>query len=303
GEDGSHAHNRRIARWLPKVLELDSLGYWVFTIPEGLRANYRAKKALSELGHRIQELLKLYGYSRGLRRWHWFGETDGDVKPVFHPHLNLITDGGYLSPDNLEAIKRAYASLLGVKVVDVNYRYRQSAGEKWHTLNYVTRATFRDPDWDGEMAYKIKGFRNMVVWGRGEWGGDTAWSLEDLDGKAKEDVEQLDLGAVNSLIDNICPDCGKGLKWGTALPIALLDMVKKEDLGAGYYRLETRPPPKGLPADINDRLYWKEVIKVAKFRLAKELAVAEAKAKREDYQGWWMELLPYVDRLGFINDV
>ncbi|MBA7577208.1 hypothetical protein ES708_19054 [subsurface metagenome] len=306
GEDGSHAHNRRIARWLPKVMELDSLGYWVFTIPEGLRARYRAKKALSELGHRVQELLKSYGYSRGLRRWHWFGEISKlglRDDPVFHPHLNLITDGRYVHPDTLEAIKRGYEAILGSKVVDVNYRYRRSAAEKWHTLSYVTRATFTSPIWDDEMAHKIRGFRNMVVWGRGEWGGEPAWNLEDLDGKAKSDVDGMDLGAVNSLIENICPDCGKELRWGVALPIALLGMVKKEDLGAGYYRLETRPPLKGLPPAVKDRLYWKEVIKRANLRLDRELAIAEAKAEKEEYQGWWLELLPYVDRLGFINDV
>ncbi|GAI45337.1 unnamed protein product, partial [marine sediment metagenome] len=42
GEDGSVAHLRRFARWLPKVQQLGVMGYFVFTIPQELRSKYRA---------------------------------------------------------------------------------------------------------------------------------------------------------------------------------------------------------------------------------------------------------------------
>jgi len=57
-----------------------TMGYFVFTIPEELRAKYRTKKALSRLGHQVQELLKSYGYSRGLRRWHPAGDFAGLIR-------------------------------------------------------------------------------------------------------------------------------------------------------------------------------------------------------------------------------
>jgi len=90
GEDRSIAHNRRWLRWLPKVQQFSSMGYFVFTMPEELRAKYRLKTSkvmvrdgkeiivwthpLAKLSHDIQELLKSFGFSRGLRRWHYFGD-------------------------------------------------------------------------------------------------------------------------------------------------------------------------------------------------------------------------------------
>jgi len=57
--------------------------------------------------------------------------------------------------------KETDASLLGADVVDVNYRYRLSAGKMVHSLKYVTRATFRDYDLDLEMALELRGFRSL----------------------------------------------------------------------------------------------------------------------------------------------
>ncbi|MBA7537710.1 hypothetical protein ES705_29979 [subsurface metagenome] len=271
------------------------MGYFVFTIPQELRGKYRTKKALSKLGHQVQELLKAFGYSRGLRRWHWFGDIArsglrGDIP--FHPHLNCLADGGFMPEKKLEAIKAAYTSLLGAEVVDVNYHYRQSPGKMVHTLKYVCRSTFRDYDWDIDMAMELRGFRNMVVWGRGQWDGEAAWSLDDLNGKAKAAVEGLDVEAVEGLVAGVCPVCGEALTWGEALPIGLLNMVDKKPLGAGYYRLaDIRPPPRDLPAEVKQRLYWRELIHRAEVQVAVERADTRAKAEAEEYQGWWDSLL------------
>lgn len=294
GEDDSIAHLRRFARWLPKAQQFEVMGYFVFTIPQGLRSKYRTKKALGDLGHKVQELLKSYGHSRGLRRWHWFGDIAKwglRVNPVFHPHLNCLVDGGFISEKKVAAIKCAYASLLGVDVVDVNYRYRRLPGKMVHTLKYVTRATFRDYDLDLEMAMELRGFRNMVVWGRGQWDSPPVWSLADLGGKPKAEIEELDIEAINSLAAGACPVCGKALTWGEALPIGLLTMVEKQPLGAGYYRLADVRPPPGLPPDIKQRLYWLELIHGVEVRVAIERAEAEARAEAAESQGWWASLL------------
>jgi len=141
------------------------MGCFVFTIPDELRSKFRTKKALARLAHQVQELMKSYGYSRGLRRWHFFGEKS----TRWHPHLNVLVDGGYLAPGKLDLIKAAYAGILGCQVIDVNYRYRRSPGEKVHSLKYVTRATFRDYTWDPRMALELRGFRNQLWWGSGKW--------------------------------------------------------------------------------------------------------------------------------------
>lgn len=240
GSKGSIAHNRRIARWLPKIMQFQSMGYLVFTLPQELESKFMNKKALTRLGRKVQKMLKGLGFARGLRRWHWFG----DRSPRWRPHLNVMVDGGWLTPEVLEEIKGGYADILGVGMADVFYRYLTSPGEMYHTLKYVCRATFLDYEWDTEMAMELHGFRNMVVWGRGLWDRPPVWSKEQLHGKARAELEGFDLAAIQALVEKRCPVCGKPLVWGGALPVALLNMVDKKSLGAGYYRLVDIPPPR-----------------------------------------------------------
>jgi len=288
GEEWSAAHQRRFARWISKATQIRSMGSFVFTIPEELRAKYRTKKALSGLGHQVQELLKSYGYSRGLRRWHFFGEKS----TKWHPHLNVLVDGGYLAPGKLDLIKVAYAGILGCQVVDVNYRYRKSPGEKVHGLKYVTRATFLDYSWDPRMALELRGFRNQLWWGSGKWDRQPAWSLDDLQDPGKEDVAELDSRAVESLESGICPSCGLPLDWGKVQTISTLEGQEKRSLGAGYWELpHVRPPPADLPAAVRQRLYWLELIHRVEVKLAQERAESMARAEAEDQRGWWRSLV------------
>lgn len=250
GEDGSIAHSRRWTRWLYKVLQFTTMGYFVFTIPEDIRDRYRTKKSLNWLGKQIQELLKSYGYRRGLRRWHWFG----DKSSKWHPHLNVLVDGAYISHDKLDRIKRDYAAILGVDIADVNYHYRKTPGRIIHTLKYVTRATFHDWGWDVVMATELHGIRNMVVWGRGEWKDwldadgvrhlnkeDMAWSLDDLEcTEGGEDMD--DLKAIEKLSKSVCPICGEPIKWGKAISKSHDTETSIQDYGAGYYRLPDAVP-------------------------------------------------------------
>lgn len=288
GEEWSATHQRRFARWISKATQVRTMGYFVFTMPEELRSRYRTKKALSGLGHQVQELLKSYGYSRGLRRWHFFGEKS----TRWHPHLNVLVDGGYLAPEKLDLIKREYAGILGCQVVDVHYRYRRSPGEKVHSLKYVTRATFRDYSWDPRMALELRGFRNQLWWGSGKWEQEPAWSLDDLQDPRKQDLAELDARAVESLESGACPSCGLPLDWSKVMPISTLAAQEKRSLGAGYWELpRVRPPPADLPAEVKTRLYWLELKHRVEVELAQERAEAMAKAEAEEYQGWWHSLV------------
>jgi len=76
GADGSWIHNRRIARWLPDVQQLDGYGYWVLEWPVDSRGNLRSKQELSQMGKRAKGAMVAMGYPEGLRRWHWFGDED-----------------------------------------------------------------------------------------------------------------------------------------------------------------------------------------------------------------------------------
>ena len=300
GEEWSPAHQRRFARWVLKATQIRTMGYFVFTLPPELRSKYRTRKALSILGHQVQELLKSYGYSRGLRRWHWFGDiARAGLKgvPVFHPHLNCLVDGGYLAPGKLDLIKAAYAGMIGSQVVDVNYRYRRSPGQMVHTLKYVTRSTFRDLEWDVDMAGQISGtrgspgLRNQVTWGRGLWDQEPAWSMDDLQGPAREDIGELDPRAVEDLESGKCPRCGLPITWSETLPIEYLEAVESRPLGGGYRELPRVRPPPGLPAAVKKKLYFLELLHRVEVRMATARFEREAKAEAEGYQSWWHSLL------------
>ncbi|MBA7546965.1 hypothetical protein ES705_39367 [subsurface metagenome] len=236
-------HARRLARWYPKAQQFAGLGYWTFTIPKPLRYKYRTKEALGKLGHNVQELLKDAGYSRGLRRWHYFGDRSQD----WHPHLNCLVDGAGITKRKLRSIRREYSSLLGVKLAIADYHYFASPGEKVHALTYVTRATFLDWRWDEAMAKELHGFRNQLWWGSKEWSREPVWSLDDLQGKPEADMSDTDARAVSALGLGYCPYDGLPIEWKRFLPASVLPELGGRSIGAGYWELPyVRPPPYRL---------------------------------------------------------
>lgn len=229
------SHNRRIARWLPKCQQLDEMGYWVITFPEEVLPLLRNKRILSEIGKKVASVMRQEGYSKGLRRWHWFGAKDTDYKP----HLNVIVEGKYLQGVELEGVKqhiretilpKGIRKAIGKDMV-INYSYTTKPGKMFHILKYVTRATFLDEKWDEEMANKLWNFRNNCWWGK--WDGEAKWQV-----KSKES----DMKDVVSLEQSICPKCGKPIKWGSKPvdSIWLLIWGAKE-IGDGYYELPELP--------------------------------------------------------------
>lgn len=242
GQKGSIAHNRRYVRWLTKIMQFRRMRYICFTIPEHLRANYRTKETMKELGRRAQELLKAHGYPRGLRRWHYFG----DRSHKWHPHLNVLVEGGYMNKATVESIKRGWAEILGTDVVSVKMGYKQRPGDMVGSLFYVTRATFLDYNWDIDMALELRNFRNMVVWGR-DWGQEPVWDVDKIDRTDVDTGEIINVGAIEKIVNGACHICGAAIHWDNALPAKFLDLVDKESLGAGYYRIIDRPPPRETP--------------------------------------------------------
>jgi len=237
------------------------VGYWTFTIPQALRAQYRTKEALGELGKAIVKLLRSYGYSRGLRRWHYFG----DRFPVWHPHLNCLVDGAGISKRELRSIRREYSRLLGVKLAIAEYHYFDSPGEKVHALKYITRATFLDWKWDADMARELKGFRNQLWWGSKEWSREPVWSLDDLPGEREAGESDSDTRAVASLENGECPRCGLPISWERFLPASVVPELGGRNIGAGYWELPwVRPPPYRLDfTELEMLRYWRGLIRQA----------------------------------------
>ena len=237
GADESPAHLRRFSRWVPKAQQLVTMGYLVFTIPEGERYKYRNKASLNYLvkrvtggdkSQRIPGLLSEMGFSRGMVRIHFFGDTPGK----YHPHLNVIIEAGYLTPVQLETIRLSWAGILGVDGAVVHYSFTAEIPKMVHILKYVTRATFKEYQWDPFMAGALYNFRNMRTWGK--WDGAAVWELVQSDG-AIEAVAKLEAGQ--------CPVCGASVRWGKARDIRHLvgwiEYGAAHQLGAGYWRLDT----------------------------------------------------------------
>ena len=229
-------HRRRIARWLPKAQQLESMGYWVITFPLELRPLLRNKAILRKVGKKAVAVLRSEGFSRGLRRWHWFGDTPG----VYNPHLNVIVDGKYLRGEKLEAVKQAIRGALLPRTMRqhynlvINYSYTKAPGKMYHTLKYVTRATFLDYTWDDCMASRLWNFRNNLSWGK--WEGPEVWPVN---------TRKLELCAISELQQNRCPTCGEALRWRSKPVDSIWLLIwGARDIGAGYYQLpDIRPPP------------------------------------------------------------
>jgi hypothetical protein len=314
GKNGSGAHNRRVARWLLKIRQWKSMRYTVLTMPKELREQYRDPLMLTMWADGVRDIFKSHGClpHGGLRRFHFYG----DKSPDFNPHLNVMTEGSFIEKKVLGDIKAGCAALLGIcKTCDLNgekclklkcqkydfeSHYTSSPGKMFHNLKYVTRATFKDSAWDEELACLLRGFRNMVVWGRPdkvdkltgeviplEWrdhGGelaesDAAWSLSDLNSEFEPDLEG-EFASVSKLESMLCPACKKPLRGGKALPRKLLELVPFVPLGAGYYQLEDKRALAG-PARASPvvKTNWQDIKKARGEIIRSEVRVETSKRR------------------------
>jgi len=237
GGDGGAAHQRRKASWHPKSRKIGGMGRFVPTIPPEVRDQYRTQEALGKLGTAAKNMFKRHGYNRGLRRWHFFGEDhpghglQGDGLPNYHPHLEVLVDGGWLRRKELGAIKRSWANILKVPAHRVNIYYEyiqpQDVRRKLHRIGYALRPTFTDWRWDEELAYELIGFHNKQTWGsKADWEGPDLWEVP-----AGED----DGVAVGALEEGRCPVDGTPIQWGGLISVKNLREPFWEPVGAGYW--------------------------------------------------------------------
>ncbi|MBI2172428.1 MAG: hypothetical protein HYU30_10540 [Chloroflexi bacterium] len=262
GRQEGPAHNRRIARWLPKFQQADKWGYFVLTLPMSVRDKYRRKASLEALGRKAKAIFCKLGYERGLRRWHLFGDDHRDAKhhetPKYHPHLNvLLPDVGYLSAADIQRVKSAWAALLGVDSVVVHYKYlslaRHGIGKLYHLLSYVTRPTFTDWHWDERLALDLLGLHLGHTWGT--WKGEPMWELSG--GKeAVPEKAQIEAGYCRH---------GEPLTWVGVVPTSHVTGGEWRDIGDGYrvwYGPRVPPmPDKGLGS-------WDDAAKMGRSLLA-----------------------------------
>ena len=212
GEDGSLIHQRKIARWMPKVMQMDKMAYLVLTIPSELMHHYRDVENLRKFRLSVKNKLLKMGYTRGLMRWHWFGDCpscDGNgcdvcnttgASEVYKPHLNIFIEEGFLPKDEFAAftyqLKKWMAAhwyrefkyrVEDIEKLNCHYQYCATTNIRVHHLKYVTRATFRR--FNPSHAKRSKGFRFSQAWGK--------W--DNAEGETKDALVTIEAGC--------CPDC------------------------------------------------------------------------------------------------
>lgn len=216
--DGSEAHNRRIIRWLSKVQQMESLGYFVIELEKVDRLRV-CRDYLRRFKKKVKDILKQSGFERGLIRYHWFGDRN-PVKYGLNPHLNVVVDGEYINSKKLENIKNSLVEGLvdaGLceKFVIVHYSFAVGPRKIYQKLKYITRATFKDIKWNYAFAKEIHGFRNNDYWGFKKWDQDEKWNLDDIRSDEYDDDkdEVLSMKDLEKLAKNVCPICGGKIEY------------------------------------------------------------------------------------------
>lgn len=186
GRNGSLSHQRKVKRWNPKGQEMECMRYMVVTIPEGVRKQFFNTEMLRSFRISFKRKLKRMGFERGLMRYHFFGDCsccEGKGCKIckgtgagqkYHPHLNVLFEGGYMQPDEFKAFRAEINNYLvsyfkkvsgGKEFTPVfHLQYAVTPEEKAHKVKYVTRATFRV--FDPVVNKLLKGFRAAQTWGQ-----------------------------------------------------------------------------------------------------------------------------------------
>jgi len=290
GEPDSVSHNRRFESWLPKAQQTKHLGLFVIEFPLASRDKPRHRKALDNYGKLAVKVLtgaweiagrrargemlrrgevgeiKAKYFSRGMRRWHYFGDIKKELgklgmKELFtaeaepdilapavksNVHLNCLVDAGFIAKPWLNHIVYTLREAFNEPNLIVHYGYVTKPGRMVHLLKYTTRATFHDIEWDKWLAGQLFGFRNMRSWGK--WDGPEVWSLQKADISQEEADLLLKRRSLGGSEDghSHCYHDNLIIKWSKPRPIAeLREMEGVIELGSGYYELPQIKPPVG----------------------------------------------------------
>ncbi len=234
------SHRRRIARVLPRLMQICPMSYIVITFPLEVRLIMRDPHTLALIGKKVRRLLRNRGYRKIYTRWHFFGQHG----EKYHPHLNVLCDGEWLAPGQLarlkdsirrKLLKRSIADTIG-KDLEIQYSYVRTPKQIMHRVKYVTKASFKDIEWDEPLANALYGFHNGCF--AGTWNDPPKWKLTGTDKK---------FNALLPLAEGKHPVSGKPIVWNRRpIPFVLVLMEEPVDIGGGYYLLPPiRPPPAG----------------------------------------------------------
>lgn len=217
GQKDSPLHRQTFRRWIPKAKWLLTkkrvVGYLVITFPESKRDLLKNRKHLREIMQKVKQvLLKKFGVRYLKMRWHWAGEKS----KKWHPHLNIICDKRFF--EEIKKLRECLIETLECDNIVIHHQYLRDIERLIHCIRYITRPTLlliEDENERWEIWEIIRGFRNDA------WAGK--WGKEEL---SLRDIKQILQNAENKFKEgdwkeyikicldvNVCPICGKRLKW------------------------------------------------------------------------------------------
>ena len=231
-------HDKRRARSLRRLMQILPMAYDVITFPLEVRLIMRNPKVLTLLAKKVRRLYRRSGYRKVYTRWHFFGSKSN----VYNPHLNVLYDGRWLSPQELadfkdlircKLLRRSIAKEIKKDLV-IHHQYFRSSKKAMHRINYVTKATFLEREWDEPLAEALYGFHNACF--AGHWNDPPKWHLTHKDKK---------LAVLAKLQEGLHPISGKPITWTRKpIPWVLVLMRDPVHLGGWWYLLRTiRAPP------------------------------------------------------------
>lgn len=279
------AHKRRISRVLPRLFQVSPMAYDVITFPLELRSLLHNPKSLSLVARKVRLLYRHLGYSKIYTRWHFFG----DKSDIFHPHLNVLYDGGWLSAEGLATLKdtikhnlirSSLARAVGKDLV-IKHLYNSNPKRIMHWVKYVTRATFLDYASDPPLAEALYGFHNGCF--AGTWKDSPRWRLTGTDKKYNPLIQ---------VARGLHPQSGKPLVWSRKpIPWVLVLMEEPTDIGAWWYLLPPIRAPTPMPAKIRQTLDHLEAKHRQAVRASRAITVAQAKNELAQDRLMWLDLL------------
>lgn len=167
----SESHDRRVdrleERFINYLQDVGTIQYLVITVPFELRELFRSKKVLNDFRTYCRRKLKNDGKKAGLTRYHWAGE-DGNI---WKPHLNILTEGGYIMRSELEIWRndlsqwfKDYFKLSYKPISNIYTGYTDSENKLKHWVSYVLRAT--QTIYNEKNITTIIGYRNTAPFGK-----------------------------------------------------------------------------------------------------------------------------------------
>jgi len=231
---------RKRARVLSRLIQILPMAYDDITFPLEARLIMRKPKLLNALDKKARKLFRSEGYRKVFTYWHYFGEHG----EKYHPHLNVLYDGRWLTPQELASLKdkirrkllpRSMAKLIKKDLV-IHHQYTRSPKKAMHWIKYVVRPTFLEREWDEPLADALYRFRPGGF--AGFWNDPPKWPLTHKDKK---------LALLARLQDGLHPISGKPITWSRKLiPWVLVLMREPVHLGGWWYLLPPIRPPPGL---------------------------------------------------------